>query len=70
MRILGQKFQKTLGVTRLVSEISCVVDRAKLTKLGHCSSSQFHLFLEKTEILTFRPLEGRRCDEIQFEWIH
>ena len=52
----------------LVSEISCVVDHAKLPN-SHCSRCWVHLLLEekKNERQAFRPLEGRRCDEIQFE---
>ena len=62
------EMHKKLGVTRLVSEISCVVDRAKLPNLVIVAVVGFIYFWRKMK--AFRPLEGRRCGEIQFEWIH
>ena len=59
---------KELGVTTLVSEIICVVDHAKLPNLVIVAVFDFIFFLRKMK--AFRPLEGRRCGEIQFEWIH
>ena len=35
---------------------------------GHCSRSRLHLRLEQMK--AFRPMEGRRCDGTQFEWIN
>ena len=49
------EMQNILGVTTLVSKISCVVDLLLLLNLVS---------------VVFRPLEGRRCDEIQFESVH
>ena len=49
------------GVTMLVSEIRCVVHHAKLPNL---------VIVAVLGFIHFCPLEGRRCDEIQFEWIH
>ena len=60
------EMQKQLGVTTLVSEISCVVDRAKLPNLVIVAVVGFIYFWRKA----FQPVAGRRCDEIQFEWIH
>ena len=58
-----------IGFTTLVSEISCVVEHAKLPNLiGHCSRCRLHLRLEQMK--AFRPMEGRRCDGTQFEWIY
>ena len=68
MGTLCQKCKKKLGVTTLVSEISCVVDHAKLPNLVIVAVVGFIYFWRKMK--AFRPLEGRRCDEIQFEWIH
>ena len=62
------KTNKKLGVSTLVSEISCVVDHAKLPNLVIVAVVGFIYFWRKMK--AFRPLEGRRCDEIQFEWIH
>ena len=59
---------KKSGVTRLVSEISCVVDHAKLPNLVTVAVVGFIYVWRKMK--AFRPLEGRRYDEIQFEWIH
>ena len=58
-----------MGVTRLVSEIRCVVDHAKLPNLVIVAvNSRLHLLSEKNESLA---ITGRRhCGEIQFEWIH
>ena len=50
-------------------EISCVIDYDKLPVnflIVACSGVNY--FWRKMK--AFRPLEGRRCDEIQFEWIH
>ena len=68
MVTLCQKCKKKLGVTTLVSEISCVVDHAKLANLVILAVVGFIYFWRKMK--AFRPLEGRRCGEIQFEWIH
>ena len=62
------EMQNKLGVTRLVSEISCVVDLAKLPNLVIIAVVGFIYFWRKMK--AFHPLEGRRCGEIQFEWIH
>ena len=62
------EMQKKLGVTTLVSVISCVVNRAKLTNLVNVAVVEFIYFWRKMK--AFRPLEGRCYDEIQFEWIH
>ena len=59
--------QKKLGVTRLVSEISCVVDRATLPNLVIVAVAGFIYFWRKMK--AFLPLEERCCDEITFEWI-
>ena len=60
---------KKLGVTTLVSEISCVVDHAKLPHLViDIAVVGFIYFSEKNESLS---TTGRKhCHEIQFEWIH
>ena len=50
------------------SEISCVVEHAKWRNLVIVAVLGFIYFWRKMK--AFRPLEGRRCDEIQFEWIH
>ena len=48
----------------LVSEISCVVDRAKLPNLVIVAVFGFIYFLRKMKV--FRPLEaGRRYDEMK-----
>ena len=52
----------------LVSDISCVVHRAKLPNLVIVAVVGFIYFW--TKMKAFRLLEGRRCDGIQFEWIH
>ena len=52
---------KKLGVTKLVSEISCVVNRAKLPNLVIVAVVGFIYFWCKMK--AFRPLEGRRYDE-------
>ena len=62
------EMQKKLGVTTLVLEISCVVDHAKLPNLVNVAVLGFIYFWRKMK--TFRPLEGRCCDEIKCEWIH
>ena len=54
------EMQKKLGVTGLVSEISCVVDRAKLPNLVNVAAVGFIYFWQKMK--AFRPLEGRYCD--------
>ena len=57
------------GGHTLISEIlSCVVDHAKLMNLDIVAAVGFIYFWRKMK--SFRPLEGRRCDEIQFEWSH
>ena len=48
----ARKCKKQLGVTTLVSEISFVVDRAKLLNFGHRSRRRVHLLLEKNESLS------------------
>ena len=45
-----------------------MVDYAKLPNLVVVAVLGFIYFWRKMK--AFRPLEGRRCDEIQFEWIH
>ena len=62
MGTLCQKWKKKLGVTTLVSEISYVVDHAKLPNLVIVAVLKFICFWRKMK--AFRPLEGRRCDEI------
>ena len=47
-----------MGVTTLVSEISFVVDRAKLLNFGHRSRRRVHLLLDKMKV--FRPLDHKR----------
>ena len=59
---------RKLGVTRLVSEISCVVHNAKLPNLVIVAVLGSIYFWR--EMKAFRPLEGRGYDEIRFEWIH
>ena len=63
------EMQKELGVTMLISEISCVVYHAELPNLVIVAVVRFIYFWRKMK--AFRPLEGR-CyyGEIQFEWIH
>ena len=56
------EMQKELGVTMLVSEISCVVDHAKLSNLVIVAFARFIYFCRKMK--AFQPLEGRHCDEI------
>ena len=57
---------KQIGVTTLVSEISCVIDYATLPiSLVNVAVVGFIYFWRKMK--AFRPLEGRRYDEIQFE---
>ena len=51
-----------LGVTTLVSEINYVVDHVKLPNLVIVAVLKFICFWRKMK--AFRPLEGRRCDEI------
>ena len=60
-----QEMQTNIGVTTLVSEISCAVDHAKLPNLVIVTVVGFICFWRK--IKAFRPLEGRHCDEIIFE---
>ena len=54
---------KKLGVTTLVSEISCVVDHAKLPNLVTVAVLGFIYFWRKMK--AFQPLEKRHCDENQ-----
>ena len=49
---MPEMHKKEFGVTRLVSEIRCVVDLAKLSNLFHCSRRGGHLLLEKNESLS------------------
>ena len=70
VRLCGEPYYQKLknekyGVTTLVSEISCVVDRAKLPDLVNVAVVGLIYFWRKMK--TFRPVEGRRCDEIPFE---
>ena len=44
------------------------VDHAKLPNLVIVAILGFIYFWRKMK--AFRPPEGRRCDEIKFEWIH
>ena len=62
------EMQKKWGVTTFVSEISCVEDHAKFQILVIVAVLGFIYFWRK--IKAFRLLEGRRSDEIIFEWIH
>ena len=62
------EMQKQIRVTMFVSEISCVVDHAKLPNLAIVAVVGFIYFWKKMK--AFRPLEGRRYGEIPFEWIH
>ena len=59
------EMQKQLGV---VLEIRCVVDFAKSPNLVIVAVVGFIYFWR--EMKAFRPLEGRRCNKIQFEWNH
>ena len=52
----------------LVSEISSVVDHAKLPNFIIVASVGYIYFWRKMK--AFGLLEGRCCDEIEFEWIH
>ena len=56
------KLKLKLGVTTLVSEISRVVDHAKLPNLVIVAVVGFIYFWRKKK--AFQSLEGRRCDEI------
>ena len=56
------------GGHTLISEISCVVHHAKLINLEIVAALGSTYYWRKVK--AFRPLEGRRCDEIQFEWSH
>ena len=53
---------KNWGITTVVWKISCVVDRTKLPNLVSVTVVVFIYFWKK--IKAFRPLEGRRCDEL------
>ena len=64
MGTLCQKWKKKLGVTTLVSEISCVVDHAKLPNLVIVAIVGFIYFWRKMK--AFWPLEGRCYDEIYY----
>ena len=57
-----KKKMKNWGITTVVWKISCVVDRAKLPNLVSVTVVVFIYFWRK--IKAFRPLEGRRCDEL------
>ena len=45
-----------------------MVDRAKLPNLVNVAVVGFIYFWRKMK--AFRTLEGRHCDEVQFQWIH
>ena len=64
MGTLCQECKKKLGVTTLISEISCVVDHAKLPNLVDVALIWFIYFWRKMK--AFQPLEERHCDEIQY----
>ena len=51
------KMQSKLEVTILISEISCVVDHAKLSNLVTAAVARFIYFWRKMK--AFRPLEDR-----------
>ena len=59
------EMQKKSGVTTLVSEISCVVDHAKLSNLVIVAIVAFIYFWRKMK--GFRPLEGRALMKIKFD---
>ena len=46
------EMKKKMGVTMLVSEISCVVNRAKLPNLVNVALIEFVILLEKNEGLS------------------
>ena len=64
-----REMQTKLGVATRVSEIIKLCGRpAKLPNMVSAAVVGFIYFWRKMK--AFRPLEGRRCDEIQFEWVH
>ena len=56
-------YTRANGLKVLLSEISCVVDHAKLMNLDIVAAVGFIYFWRKMK--AFRPLEERCCDEIQ-----
>ena len=59
--------KKKVGVNTLVSEISCVVDHAKLSNLIIVAVVGFIYFWRKMK--AFWLLEWSRCDDIYSIWM-